>query len=97
MPQVTHDSARLLILSIFEIVAKNRDWIRVYSMTLIKLVLFDALHTIITPRLPIHVQYAHVFQPYLGVLDPTRVQIAFKTGVYRGSQINESHPYIAKP
>ncbi|KAF8580448.1 HAD hydrolase subfamily IA REG-2-like protein [Ramaria rubella] len=47
----------------------------------IRLVLFDALHTLITPRLPIHVQYAQVFEPHLGRLEPSRVQSAFKTAL----------------
>ncbi|KAF8503097.1 HAD hydrolase subfamily IA REG-2-like protein [Gautieria morchelliformis] len=41
-------------------------------------VFFDALGTLITPRHPIHVQYAEVFEPYLGKLEPSRVQGAFK-------------------
>jgi hypothetical protein len=45
-------------------------------------VFFDALGTLITPRHPIHVQYAEVFEPYLGKLQPSRVQGAFKKGVY---------------
>jgi len=44
----------------------------------IKLVLFDALYTIVKPRAPIHVQYAQVFKPYLGTVDPMRVKTAFK-------------------
>jgi hypothetical protein len=46
----------------------------------IKLVLFDALYTIVKPRAPIHVQYARVFKPYLGTVDPMRVKAAFKIG-----------------
>lgn len=51
-------------------------------MTAIRLVLFDALHTIITPRLPIHIQYAQVFESHLGQLDPLRVREGFKRGKY---------------
>jgi hypothetical protein len=46
----------------------------------VKLVLFDALYTIVKPRAPIHVQYAQVFEPYLGTVDPTKVKTAFKIG-----------------
>ena len=46
------------------------------------MVFFDALGTLITPRRPIHVQYAEVFDPYLGKLEPSRIQDAFKKGVY---------------
>ncbi|KAF8513027.1 HAD hydrolase subfamily IA REG-2-like protein [Hysterangium stoloniferum] len=44
----------------------------------IKLVLFDALHTLITPRLPVHIQYAQVFEPYIGPLPPDQVKTSFK-------------------
>ncbi|KAF9237532.1 HAD-like domain-containing protein [Melanogaster broomeanus] len=44
----------------------------------IKLVTFDALHTLITPRRPIYVQYSEVFAPFLGVLSPTALQRSFK-------------------
>ncbi len=47
----------------------------------IRLVTFDALHTIITPRLPINVQYSAVFEPYLGALDPEAIKRSFKTGM----------------
>ena len=46
----------------------------------IRLVTFDALHTIVTPRIPVHQQYALVFQPYLGYIDPLRIKPAFKVG-----------------
>lgn len=46
------------------------------------MVFFDALGTLITPRLPVHVQYAEVFEPYLGKLEASSVQAAFKKGVY---------------
>ena len=46
----------------------------------IRLVTFDALHTLITPRAPIHVQYSNTFAPYLGVLDPDALKRSFKTG-----------------
>lgn len=47
----------------------------------IRLITFDVLHTIITPRLPIHVQYAEVFAPFLGHLDPNSIKQSFKAGV----------------
>jgi len=48
---------------------------------MIRLVTFDALHTLITPRKPIHVQYAEVFSPYLGTLPPDAIARSFKLGV----------------
>lgn len=47
----------------------------------IRLVTFDALHTIITPRRPIHVQYAEVFAPFLGALDPNAIKRSFKAAL----------------
>jgi hypothetical protein len=47
---------------------------------MIRLVTFDALHTLLVPRLPIHVQYSQTFAPYLGVLDPDALRASFKTG-----------------
>ncbi|ESK97145.1 haloacid dehalogenase-like hydrolase domain containing 3 [Moniliophthora roreri MCA 2997] len=44
----------------------------------IRLVTFDVLHTLITPRDPIHVQYSMVFEPYLGKLPPDEVKKSFK-------------------
>ena len=46
----------------------------------IRLVTFDALHTIVTPRLPIYVQYSQTFEPYLGVLEPEALKKSFKIG-----------------
>ena len=46
----------------------------------LRLVTFDALHTIITPRLPIHVQYSQTFSPYLGNLNPDSIKRSFKVG-----------------
>lgn len=48
----------------------------------IRLVTFDALHTIITPRRPIHVQYSEVFTPFLGILDSNAIKRSFKVGKY---------------
>ncbi|KAJ3988495.1 HAD-like domain-containing protein [Lentinula detonsa] len=47
----------------------------------IRLVTFDVLHTLITPRWPIHLQYAMVFEPYLGQLDPDSIKSSFKTAL----------------
>ncbi|KAH8079446.1 HAD hydrolase subfamily IA REG-2-like protein [Cristinia sonorae] len=44
----------------------------------IRLVTFDALHTIITPRLPIFIQYSQTFEPYLGVLGQDALKSSFK-------------------
>ena len=46
------------------------------------LVSFDALHTILAPRLPIYVQYSQVFAPFLGVLEPESLKSSFKAGMY---------------
>jgi hypothetical protein len=51
-------------------------------MSPIRLVTFDALHTLITPRKPIYVQYSEVFTPYLGALDPDALSKSFKVGPY---------------
>jgi len=46
----------------------------------LRLVTFDALYTIIAPRLPIHVQYSEAFAPHIGVLDPESIRQSFRTG-----------------
>jgi len=48
---------------------------------MIRLVTFDALHTLITPRKPLHVQYSEVFSPYLGTLPPDSIARSLKLGV----------------
>ncbi|EIN12034.1 HAD-like protein [Punctularia strigosozonata HHB-11173 SS5] len=48
---------------------------------MIRLVTFDALHTIIRPRLPVYVQYSQTFAPYLGTLDPDRLKQSFKAAL----------------
>ncbi|KAI0051171.1 HAD-like protein [Auriscalpium vulgare] len=45
---------------------------------MIRLVTFDALHTLITPRKPFHVQYSEVFRPFLGDLPPDALSKSFK-------------------
>ena len=49
---------------------------------MIRMVTFDILHTLITPRLPVYVQYSQTFEPYLGVLDPGALKQSFKSGIY---------------
>lgn len=48
----------------------------------IRLVAFDALHTILAPRLPIYVQYSQTFAPFVGVLEPESLKRSFKSGMY---------------
>ncbi|EIM79908.1 uncharacterized protein STEHIDRAFT_68915 [Stereum hirsutum FP-91666 SS1] len=60
----------------------------------IKLVTFDALHTLITPRLPIAVQYAQTFEPYLGPLDPKLLNLSFKRAL---KDLQKSKPLYASP
>ncbi|KAJ6625548.1 HAD-like domain-containing protein [Mycena sp. CBHHK59/15] len=45
----------------------------------IRLVTFDVLHTLITPRHPIHIQYSRAFEPHLGLLDPEALKRSFST------------------
>lgn len=61
----------------------------------IKLVLFDAFDTIVTPRHPVWVQYAQVFSPYFA-LDPADIKLSFKTGKKSGSQayMNRKEPDV---
>lgn len=48
----------------------------------VRLVTFDALYTLIKPRRPIHVQYAEVFERYLGGrVDADEVKRSFKTAL----------------
>ncbi|KAG2146485.1 HAD-like domain-containing protein [Suillus bovinus] len=58
-------------------------------MTVIRLVTFDALHTLVTPRLPIYVQYSQTFAPYLGVLEPGLLKQSFKVAL---SQVQKENP-----
>ncbi|KAI0645440.1 HAD hydrolase subfamily IA REG-2-like protein [Trametes meyenii] len=55
----------------------------------IRLVTFDALHTLVKPRLPIYVQYAQTFEPYLGSLDPNAIKTSFKTAL---KQVQREQP-----
>ena len=47
----------------------------------IRLVTFDALHTLIAPRLPIYLQYSQTFEPYLGSLEPAAIKNSFKAAL----------------
>jgi len=49
-------------------------------MGCIRLTTFDVLHTLITPRKSIYVQYPEVFAPYLVTLDPDVLSKSFKAG-----------------
>ncbi|KAG8936845.1 hypothetical protein FRC03_009602 [Tulasnella sp. 419] len=58
-------------------------------MTQIKLVLFDALYTIVAPRLSIAKQYSMAFQPFLGQIDENRVAATFPKAL---KLLQESRP-----
>ncbi|KAF8263527.1 HAD-like protein [Lactarius quietus] len=45
---------------------------------MIRFVTFDALHTLVAPRKPIHIQYSEVFRPFLGTLPPDAISRSFK-------------------
>ncbi|KAH9847634.1 HAD hydrolase subfamily IA REG-2-like protein [Lenzites betulinus] len=55
----------------------------------IRVVTFDALHTLLTPRLPIYTQYAHTFAPFLGTLDPGAIKRSFKSAL---KQVQHEQP-----
>jgi hypothetical protein len=46
----------------------------------IRLVTFDALYTLLTPRKPVYVQYSEILAPFLGALEPDSIQKSFKIG-----------------
>ncbi|KDN49666.1 hypothetical protein RSAG8_01731, partial [Rhizoctonia solani AG-8 WAC10335] len=46
-----------------------------------KIVFFDALHTIVQPRIPIFEQYHRVLTPKLGPLNPALLKDSFKTAL----------------
>jgi len=48
---------------------------------MISIILFDALHTLVAPRLPIATQYAIVFEPFLGRLPPDSIKQSFKSAL----------------
>ncbi|KAL0956525.1 hypothetical protein HGRIS_002666 [Hohenbuehelia grisea] len=47
----------------------------------IRLVTFDLLFTLVAPRKPVHIQYAEIFAPYLGTLNPTLLKSSFKSAL----------------
>lgn len=51
----------------------------------IRLVTFDALLTLVRPRQPVYVQYAQIFEPYLGALAPDAIKRSFKSGMSHSS------------
>lgn len=55
----------------------------------IRLVTFDALHTLVTPRLAIYTQYSQTFAPYLGVLEPRLLKQSFKVAL---TQVQKENP-----
>lgn len=55
----------------------------------IRLVTFDALHTLVTPRLPIYVQYSQIFAPYFGVLEPGLLRQSFEVAL---TQVQKKNP-----
>ncbi|KAG9316718.1 hypothetical protein JVU11DRAFT_2778 [Chiua virens] len=55
----------------------------------IKLVTFDALHTLITPRSPVYVQYSDIFAPFLGLLTPRAIERSFKASL---KQVQKDKP-----
>ena len=57
------------------------------ATAMIRLITFDVLHTLVTPRLPVYVQYAQTFEPFLGQLQPERIKASFKTGLFVNSSI----------
>jgi len=62
-------------------------------MLQIRLITFDALHTIISPRHPIHVQYSQVFAPFLGVLPPESIKSSFTKAL---KEVQTEHPSYRK-
>ncbi|KAH7913171.1 HAD-like domain-containing protein [Hygrophoropsis aurantiaca] len=53
---------------------------------MIRLVTFDALHTLVTPRLPIYIQYSQTFAPFIGDLDPNSIKQSFKVALKQVQQ-----------
>lgn len=56
----------------------------------IRLVLFDALYTLVRPRKPIAAQYAQVLSSHLGLVRRADVEKSFPTGQLNCSQSVES-------
>ncbi|GBE81490.1 Putative uncharacterized hydrolase [Sparassis crispa] len=55
----------------------------------IRLVTFDAMHTLLVARLPVYVQYSRTFEPYLGILEPGALKKSFKTAL---KQLQQEKP-----
>ncbi|KAI0718495.1 HAD hydrolase subfamily IA REG-2-like protein [Fomitopsis betulina] len=55
----------------------------------IRAVFFDALATLVAPRLPIYVQYSQTFKPCLGVLEPDLLKQSFKIAL---KQVQKEKP-----
>lgn len=60
---------------------------------MIRLVLFDAMHTLLTTAVPVGERYAAVFAPHLGHLDPAAVDSAFKHAIER---VKQQQPLLRK-
>jgi hypothetical protein len=61
-----------------------------YTNMRIKIVFFDALHTIVKLRQPIHIQYQEVFAPYFST-DPSKIKASFKKGISLVARYDGSH------
>jgi hypothetical protein len=65
---------------------------------LLRAITFDALYTLVRPRIPIAEAYAEAFKPYFGHLEPSDVKTSFKTGGRRvlvALQVDESQQYLS--
>jgi len=62
---------------------------------MVSVILFDALHTIVAPRLPIATQYAIAFEPFLGRFPPDSIKQSFKSAL---KKVQTDRPaYSGKP
>ncbi|KAL5631238.1 hypothetical protein ACGC1H_006924 [Rhizoctonia solani] len=59
----------------------------------VKIVFFDALHTIVQPRIPIFEQYHRVLTPKLGPLNPGLLKDSFKTALREVQQERPAYAY----
>ncbi|EJD52670.1 hypothetical protein AURDEDRAFT_158403 [Auricularia subglabra TFB-10046 SS5] len=62
-------------------------------MIQIRLVLFDAMHTLLTTAVPVGERYAAVFAPHIGQLDPAAVDRACKHAIER---VKQQQPLLRK-
>ncbi|KAA1476766.1 HAD-like protein [Dentipellis sp. KUC8613] len=60
---------------------------------MIRLVTFDALHTLLTPRLPFYTQYAQIFEPFLGPIPPPAIKRSFKLAL---AELQRTQPAYAE-